>query len=101
MFFSFRIREQSAFLLALRSLPTYSDIPLAIRDFLEYNSKPTISQTFDPLRTLTPISNLPTQPVPTSPHSQMFSRMNNGTAITTNQQQYVKENSAQKGVCFN
>jgi hypothetical protein len=25
------------------------------------------------------------------------SRINNGTAITTNQQQYVKENSAQKG----
>jgi len=99
--FSFRIRDQSAFLLTLRSLPTYSDIPLTIRDYLESNSKPTISQTFDPLRTLTPISNLSTQPVPTSPHSQMLSRMNNVTAITTNQQQYVKENSAQKGVYFN
>ncbi len=100
----FRIREQSALLQALRNSTTYSDIPSSIRDYLEYNSKPTISQTFDPLRTLTPTSNLPSQPVTTSPHAHMFSRMNSSTSsITTNQQQFNpigKESLAQKGVCI-
>ncbi len=71
---------------------------MAIRDYLEYNTKPTITQTFDPLRTLTPTSNLPSQPpVATSPHSHIFSRMNSGPSITTNSQQFGKENPAQKG----
>lgn len=66
---------------------------------MDYNTKPTISQTFDPLRTLTPTSNLPSQPpVATSPHSHIFSRMNSGPALTTNPQQFTKENPAQKGV---
>jgi len=96
-FLVFRIREQPALLQALRNLSTYSDIPPAIRDYFEYNSKPTITtQTFDPLRTLTPTSNLPSQPIDSNPHS--FSRMNSGPSITTNNpQQFGKENPAQKG----
>jgi hypothetical protein len=74
---------------------------MSIRDFLEFTSKPTISQTFDPLRTLTPTSNIPpTQPAPPSPHSHIFSRMNSGPSITNNPQQFGKENPAQKGVCL-
>ncbi|CAF3203227.1 unnamed protein product, partial [Rotaria sp. Silwood2] len=96
-----KIREQSAFLQALRSLPTYSELPSAIVDYLDYNSKSTISQTFDPLRTLTPTSNLSSQPVATSPHSHMFSRMNSVPLMTTTNQQPFnpigKENIAQKG----
>jgi CCR4-NOT transcription complex subunit 1 len=93
LFFVFRIREQPALLQALRNLPTYSDIPPTIRDYFEYNSK----QTFDPLRTLTPTSNLPSQPVDTNSQLHNFSRMNSGPSITTNPQQFTKENSAQKG----
>ncbi len=112
----FRIREQSALLQALRNSPTYSDIPSSIRDYLEYNSKPTISQTFDPLRTLTPTSNLPPPPPTASPQPQishspsMFPRMNSGPPIN-NQQQYTtgngsggggvgRENPSQKGVNY-
>ncbi|CAF0830698.1 unnamed protein product [Rotaria sordida] len=97
-----RIREQPAFLQALRNLPTYSELPSAIVDYLDYNSKSTISQTFDSLRTLTPTSNLPSQPVATSPHSHMFSRMNSVPAMTTTNQPQPfnpigKDNIAQKG----
>ncbi|CAF3437051.1 unnamed protein product, partial [Rotaria sp. Silwood2] len=80
------IREQSALLQALRNLPTYSELPSAITDYFEYNSKPTIPQSFDSLRTLTP-PNLPSQPVATSPHSHMFSRMNSVPSMTTTNQQ--------------
>ncbi|CAF1270900.1 unnamed protein product [Adineta steineri] len=95
-----RIREQSALLQALRGLPTYSEIPPTIRDYLEFNTKQSISQTFDPLRTITPTSNLPSQPVATSPHSHIFSRMNSTSTITTAPQQFNpigKDNPAQKG----
>ncbi|CAF4148281.1 unnamed protein product, partial [Rotaria sp. Silwood2] len=95
-----RIREQSALLQALRNLPTYSELPSAITDYFDYNSKPTIPQSFDSLRTLTP-PNLPSQPVATSPHSHMFSRMNSVPSMTTTNQQSFnpigKENTAQKG----
>lgn len=107
----FRIREQSALLQAVRAAPTYSEIPASIRDYLEFNTKPSIAQTFDPLRTLTPTSNLPTPPVATSPHSHMFARMNSTPAATTAQpppqvqqptQQFNpigRDIPSQKGVC--
>ncbi|CAF0989426.1 unnamed protein product [Adineta ricciae] len=80
-----RIREQSALLQAVRAAPTYSEIPASIRDYLENNTKSSIAQAFDPLRTLTPTSNLPTPPVATSPHSHIFARMNSTPAVTTAQ----------------
>jgi hypothetical protein len=103
------------FIQTLRGLPTYSEIPTGIRDYLEYGSKTSIQQQFDPLRTLTPTSNLSQPPTTASPQPQishspmttsMFPRMNSGPPIT-NQQQYVtgnggggvgRENPAQKGV---
>ncbi|CAF3833846.1 unnamed protein product, partial [Rotaria sordida] len=107
-----RIREQPTFLQGLRSLITYSEIPLNIREYLEYGTKTNIQQQFDPLRTLTPTSNLTSSttvsPQPQISHStmntsNMFPRMNSGPPIT-NQQQYVtgnggvgRENPAQKG----
>jgi hypothetical protein len=109
---SFRIREQPTFVQSLRSLPTYSEIPSAIREYLEYGSKTNIQQQFDPLRTLTPTSNLPPPPPSASPQppinsSNMFPRMNSGPPIA-NQQQFTvgntggggvgRENPAQKGV---
>jgi hypothetical protein len=101
----FRIREQPTFLQTLRGLSTYQEIPPAIRDYLEYNSKPTIQPSFDPLRTLTPTQNLPSQPIASSPQTNIFSRVNSETTVTTNQPQYTagtsvigKENPAQKGV---
>jgi hypothetical protein len=104
----FRIREQPTFVQSLRSLPTYSDIPSTIRDHLDYGSKTNIQQQFDPLRTLTPTSNLPpttiASPQPPINSSNMFPRMNSGPPIN-NQQQYTagnggvgRENPAQKGV---
>jgi hypothetical protein len=116
--FQFRFREQSTFVQSLRNLPTYSEIPLSIREYLEYGSKTNIQQQFDPLRTLTPTSNLPPPPPTASPQPQishspmntatMFPRMNSGPPIT-NQQQYTagngaggggvgRENPSQKGV---
>jgi hypothetical protein len=112
----FRMREQPTFVQNLRSLPTYSEIPPSIREYLEYGSKTNIQQQFDPLRTLTPTSNLPPPPTP-SPQPQishspmntasMFPRMNSGPPIT-GQQQYApgnvggvgRENPAQKGVSY-
>ncbi len=107
----FRIREQPTFVQNLRSLPTYSEIPSTIRDYLDYGSKTNIQQQFDPLRTLTPTSNLPpptiASPQPPINSSNMFPRMNSGPPIN-NQQQYTtgngggggvgRENPAQKGV---
>jgi hypothetical protein len=116
--FLFRIREQLTFVQSLRSIPTYSEIPVNIREYLEYGSKTNIQQQFDPLRTLTPTSNLPppttASPQPQISHSpSMFPRMNSGPPIT-NQQQYTtgnggggaggggvgvgRENPSQKGV---
>lgn len=113
----FRIREQAPFVQSLRVIPTYSEIPLSIRDYLEYGSKPNLPQSFDPLRTLTPTSNL-SQPTTASPqppisHSpSLFTRMNSGPPIA-NQQQYPtgngngtggggggvgRENASQRGV---
>lgn len=113
-----RVREQITFVQGLRNLQTYSDIPVHIREYLEYGTKTNIQQPFDPLRTLTPTSNLP-QPATASPqppisHSpSMFPRMNSGPPIN-NQQQYSagnggvgvgvpgggvgRENPSQKGV---
>ena len=97
---------------SLRSLPTYSEIPSTIRDYLDFGSKTNIQQQFDPLRTLTPTSNLPpprtASPQPPINSSNMFPRMNSGPPIN-NQQQYTtgnggggggvgRENPAQKGV---
>lgn len=99
-----RVREQAQVLQTIRSLPTYHEIPASIRDYLEYNNKPA----FDPLRTLTPTSNLSSQPATTSPHSHIFGRMNSGPPGVSNVQQAappvqtqysaVKDNQAQKGV---
>lgn len=101
----FRIREQSALVQTLRNLPSYSEIPPQITDFLEFNSRSTLPQpSFDPLRILTQTPNLPTPPVATSPHSHAFARMNSGTTMTTSTQQFNpigaigKENASQKGV---
>ncbi|UJR38153.1 hypothetical protein I4U23_030830 [Adineta vaga] len=110
-----RVRDQSTFVQGLRSLPTYSDIPANIREYLEYGSKPNHPPQFDSLRTLTPTSTLPL-PITASPQPQvshspmtpanMFPRMNSGPPIN-NQQQYApgnniggglgRENPAQKG----
>lgn len=98
----------------LRILPTYSEIPVSIREYLEYGSKAMISQSFDPLRTLTPTTILPppstASPQPPISHSpSLFTRMNSGPPIA-NQQQYPtgngngsgggvgRENPSQRGV---
>ena len=111
----FRIREQSVLIQTLRGLPTYSEIPTSIRDYLEYGSKGSMPTQFDPLRTLTPTSNLPlaapqiASPQPQISHSPMnnamFPRMNSGPPINNQQQQYApgsvgvgRENPGQKGV---
>ncbi len=112
----FRVREQLSFVQSLRNLQTYSEIPIQIREYLEYGNKTNIQQSFDPLRTLTPTSNLPppstASPQPPISHSpSMFPRMNSGPPIN-NQQQYSagnggvgvpgggvgRENPSQKGV---
>lgn len=95
---SSRIREQSALLQAVKNLPNYSNLPATIRDYFDYNAKVTLPPAFDPLRTLTPTSNLPPQPPIASPQPQTFSRMTSGPAITTNPQQFGKENPVQAGV---
>ena len=82
----------------MKNLPNYSDLPASIRDYFDYNSKVTLPPAFDPLRTLTPTSNLPPQPPIASPQPQTFSRMTSGPAITTNPQQFGKENPVQAGV---
>lgn len=114
----FRIREQPTFVQSLRNLPTYSEIPLSIREYLEYGSKTTMPQSFDPLRTLTPTAILPppstASPQPPISHSpSLFTRMNSGPPISNQQQQYPtgngngggggvgRENASQRGVSPN
>ncbi|CAM4904070.1 unnamed protein product [Rotaria socialis] len=95
-----RVREQSALVQTLRNLPTYSEIPTQITDYLDFNSKATIPPpTFDALHTLTPTPNIPPQSIATSPHSHVFARMNSGSSMTTPQQfnPIGKESASQKG----
>lgn len=80
--YDFRIREKPDFVQSIRSLPTYGEIPLSIREYLEYGSKPTLQPSFDPLRTLTPTSTLPMGPSMTN---NIFSRMTTGLSPIGNQ----------------
>lgn len=96
-----RVREQPPFVQSLRNLPAYAEIPLSIREYLEFGTKTNLQQTFDPLRTLTPTSNLPpptnASPQPQiSPSPNMFPRMNTGPPIT-NPQQFAAANASGGG----
>jgi CCR4-NOT transcription complex subunit 1 len=75
-----KLREHSTFNQELRNLPTYSELPPAIREYFDFNSKPT----FEP---------------PSIPQSHIYSRINSGPPIATTQQ-FGKETLAQKGVCI-
>jgi hypothetical protein len=89
----------------LRTLPTYHKIPPTLRDYIEYGATSSMSQQqqFDPLRTLTPTSNLPASTASPQPraHSPMnvniFPRMTGGQTITAQQQQYSTGNGAGGG----
>ena len=72
---SFRIRSEPQLVQSIRGLPTYSEIPLSIREYLEYGSKSNMqAPSFDAPR-LTPTPNLP---MASSMGNNMFSRMNSG-----------------------